>query len=64
MARPAWWVASEALALLEPETSWPDTSADAFAALGRWIPALAGLTYAELGLTGRELSAIGTGARA
>ncbi|MDZ4673906.1 MAG: 2Fe-2S iron-sulfur cluster-binding protein [Gemmatimonadota bacterium] len=63
MARPAWWVASEALALLEPSGTWPDTSADAFVALGAWIPALAGLTYAELGLTGRELAAAGTGAR-
>jgi len=59
MARPGWWVASETLALLEPDGHWPDTSADAFAALGRWIPALAGLTYAELGLTGRELHAAG-----
>ncbi len=64
MARPAWWVASEALALLEPGAAWPDTSADAFAALGQWIPALAGLSYADLGLTGRDLAPAGSGARA
>jgi len=57
MARPAWWVAAEACALLEPGRATPDTAADAFAGLGSWIPALAGLTYADLGLTGRLLDA-------
>ena len=55
MARPAWWVAAEACALLEPGRGAPQTAAEAFAALGEWIPALAGLTHADLGLTGRRL---------
>jgi NADH-quinone oxidoreductase subunit G len=57
MARPAWWVAAEACARLEPARTTPDTAAAAFAGLGDWIPALAGLRYADLGLTGRSLEA-------
>ncbi len=57
MARPAWWIAAEVCGLLEPELTVPETAADAFAALGEWIPALAGLRYAELGLTGRMIGA-------
>jgi NADH-quinone oxidoreductase subunit G len=63
MARPAWWVAVEALAVLHPGDQWPETSAAAFAALGSMIPALSGLTYADLGLTGRALEPA-AGARA
>ena len=63
MARPAWWVAVEALAVLAPGDRWPDTSDAAFAALGAMVPALAGLTYADLGLTGRVLDAAAAGAR-
>jgi len=55
MARPAWWVAGEALALLEPGARWPETAAEAFEAIGAWIPALAGLRHADVGLTGRVL---------
>jgi predicted molibdopterin-dependent oxidoreductase YjgC len=57
MARPAWWAGAEVCALLDPGRATPDTAADAFAGLGSWIPALAGLTYADLGLTGRLLEA-------
>jgi NADH-quinone oxidoreductase subunit G len=55
MSRPAWWIAAEVVALLEPGRATPDTAADAFAGLGSWIPALAGLSYGDLGLTGRLL---------
>jgi len=57
MARPAWWVAAEAWALGEPGRSAPDTAAAAFARLSETIPALGGLTYGELGLTGRVADA-------
>jgi predicted molibdopterin-dependent oxidoreductase YjgC len=62
MARPGWWIASEVLSRLEPEGTWPDTAAGAFVALGQWVPAVAGMTYAEIGLTGRTLSTSGAGA--
>jgi NADH-quinone oxidoreductase subunit G len=62
MARPAWWVAAETLALLEPGGAWPETAAEAFAGLGAWIPSLAGLGYPDLGLTGRILEAATAGA--
>jgi NADH-quinone oxidoreductase subunit G len=51
MARPAWWVASEA-GRLEPSTA-----AEAFAHVANLAPALAGLTYDDLGLTGRLVQA-------
>ncbi len=47
MARPAWWIASEA-GRLEPSTA-----AEAFAMVANMTPALAGLTYGDLGMTGR-----------
>ena len=53
MARPAWWVAAEAWALAGADREAPATAAEAFARLGEAIPALGGLTYEELGLTGR-----------
>jgi NADH-quinone oxidoreductase subunit G len=53
MARPAWWIAAEAI---EPGPgNVPTTAAEAFAELGTFAPALAGLTYADLGHTGRVL---------
>jgi NADH-quinone oxidoreductase subunit G len=55
MARPAWWVAAEAWALLEPGRVAPATADEAFARLGETIPALGGLDYRDLGLTGRVL---------
>ncbi len=51
MARPAWWIASEA-GRLEPSTA-----AEAFALVANLVPALAGLTYGDLGLTGRVVRA-------
>jgi NADH-quinone oxidoreductase subunit G len=46
MARPAWWIASEAGQLS------PSTAAEAFALVAASAPALAGMTYADLGMTG------------
>lgn len=53
MARPAWWVAAEATALVVDGFRSPDTSAQAFELVASQTAALAGLSYAELGLTGR-----------
>jgi len=53
LARPAWWVAAGAMEAAGVSGELPDTSAQAFAALGARWPALAGLTYQDLGLGGR-----------
>ncbi len=56
MARPAWWVLSEVLAMLgrgEHLTS----AAQAFDRLAQSVPPFAGLNYATLGLTGKKVSA-------
>jgi len=50
MARPAWWIAAGAI---DGGAEAPATAADAFAALGADWPALAGLSYGDLGLSGR-----------
>ena len=55
MARPAWWVAGEVLAGPGPSADAPSTAAEAFALLGERWPVFAGLTYADLGFTGRVL---------
>ncbi|MBA3555326.1 MAG: molybdopterin-dependent oxidoreductase, partial [Gemmatimonadales bacterium] len=55
MARPAWWVAGEVLAGSGPSPSAPSTAAEAFALLGERWPVFAGLTYGDLGFTGRVL---------
>jgi NADH-quinone oxidoreductase subunit G len=55
MAQPAWWVAAGAWGRLGTGRSAPATAAEAFAALGPVIPALDGLSYAAIGLTGRVL---------
>ncbi len=60
MARPAWWIAGEVLAGPGPDADAPATAADAFARLGAMYAAFAGLTYAELGLTGRMIPLMGT----
>jgi len=57
MARAAWWIAAEAWALGEPGRSAPDTAAAAFARLSETIPTLGGMTYGDLGLTGRVADA-------
>jgi NADH-quinone oxidoreductase subunit G len=48
MARPAWWVAAQLL-----PGSAPATVSEAFASVTAGIPALGGMGYADLGLTGR-----------
>ncbi|HTS89633.1 MAG TPA: 2Fe-2S iron-sulfur cluster-binding protein [Gemmatimonadales bacterium] len=53
MARPAWWVAAQALAV--PEA--PSTVAEAFDLIAGATPDLAGIRYADLGLSGRVASA-------
>ncbi|MGH7507883.1 MAG: 2Fe-2S iron-sulfur cluster-binding protein [Gemmatimonadales bacterium] len=59
MARPAWWVAGEVLAGPGPSPSAPATAAQAFELLGERWPAFAGITYADVGYTGRVLSDAG-----
>jgi len=56
MARPAWWVAGEVLAGEGPSPSAPSTASEAFALLGERWPVFSGLTYADLGYTGRMLA--------
>ncbi len=55
MARPAWWILGEAWARLGQSREAPGTAADAFEQLSGMLPALGGLRYADLGLTGRAL---------
>jgi predicted molibdopterin-dependent oxidoreductase YjgC len=57
MARPAWWIAGEVLAGPGPDADAPATAAQAFAQLGESYPAFAGLTYGDIGFTGRTLAA-------
>jgi hypothetical protein len=57
MARPAWWIAGEVLAGPGPSADAPATAAEAFALLAERWPVFAGLTYADLGFTGRVLPA-------
>ena len=56
LARPAWWIAAEAWARAGPGRVSPATAAEAFTRLGETIDALRGLTYEDLGLTGRLLA--------
>jgi NADH-quinone oxidoreductase subunit G len=63
MARPAWRLAAE-IAELAGQGRAPATAAEAFAAVGTEAPALAGLTYAELGLTGQVARGAAAGAPA
>ncbi len=56
MAQPTWWVAAGALATIDPSVDAPGTAAQAFAALGASWPALAGLSYQDLGLSGRVVA--------
>jgi hypothetical protein len=58
MARPAWWVAGEVIAGPGPSPSAPATAAQAFELLGEQWPTFSGLTYADIGYTGRVLDAI------
>ncbi len=62
MARPAWWVAVGALEAAGEVGDLPATAADAFAGLGAQWPALAGLSYAELGYGGQVAAPATAGA--
>ena len=62
MARPAWWVAAETEALAGAKVETPTSADEAFAQVASMIPSLAGLTYRELGLSGRAASPVGAGA--
>jgi NADH-quinone oxidoreductase subunit G len=55
MARPAWWIAGEVLAGPGPSAEAPATAEEAFALVGAAWPVFGGLTYADLGFTGRVL---------
>ena len=55
MARPAWWIAGEVLAGPGPSAEAPATAEEAFALVGATWPVFGGLTYADLGFTGRVL---------
>jgi NADH-quinone oxidoreductase subunit G len=57
MARPAWWVASQAWVRDRTGTRAPATAADAFAELA----AFNGLTYRDLGLSGQSLAPMPAG---
>src|SRR5262249_52109922 len=52
MARPAWWVGAQA------SGSGPFTVPEAFKAVAADNPALAGMSYGELGLTGRVAAGV------
>jgi NADH-quinone oxidoreductase subunit G len=58
MARPGWWVASQAWARRDTARTAPATAAEAFAAL----PAMGGLGYGDLGLVGRVVPRAPAGA--
>jgi NADH-quinone oxidoreductase subunit G len=59
MARPAWWVAGQGWARRAPGRSAPATASEAFGALA----AFGGMTYRELGMTGRVVPAAASVAR-
>jgi NADH-quinone oxidoreductase subunit G len=55
MARPAWWVAGEVLAGPGPDGDAPSTAEEAFGLLGERWPVFGGMSYADMGFTGRVL---------
>jgi NADH-quinone oxidoreductase subunit G len=57
MARPAWWVAGEVISGPGPSITAPATAAEAFELLAEHWPVFSGLTYADVGYTGRVLGA-------
>jgi NADH-quinone oxidoreductase subunit G len=61
MARPGWWVAAGAIGAAGDGSDLPATTAQAFDALGGFWPALGGMSYQALGLSGRVAEA-GAGA--
>ncbi len=56
MARPAWWIAGEVLAGPGPDADAPSTAEEAFRQMGDRWPIFGGLSYADLGFTGRVLA--------
>ncbi len=59
MARPAWWIAGELVGRNEAGVSIPSTAAEAFELLADRWPTFAGLSYRDLGYTGRVLASAG-----
>jgi NADH-quinone oxidoreductase subunit G len=62
MARPIWWAAANVWERGGTGRAAPATPADAFARLSERVPALGGVSWAELGLTGRVLDGAFTSA--
>ncbi len=57
MARPAWWIAAETMAVATAGYRGPGTAAEAFDMMADSVAAFGGLRHADLGLTGRVLAA-------
>jgi len=55
MARPGWWIGAEVAGRRGSDLS-PASSNDAFVALSRTVPALAGLSHQALGFIGRTVT--------
>lgn len=53
MARPAWWIAAETLAVRDSGFDPPSDAAEAFGVLAGRFDALGGITHGSLGLTGQ-----------
>ena len=60
MARPAWWIAAEAMSALRPGYQAPGSAADAFDMVADSVAAFGGLRWKDLGLTGRKAAAART----
>ncbi|MEP6472827.1 MAG: molybdopterin-dependent oxidoreductase, partial [Gemmatimonadota bacterium] len=54
MARPAWWIAAEAIALAGTGARAPGSADAAFALLAETVAGLGGLSYSSIGLTGAK----------
>jgi NADH-quinone oxidoreductase subunit G len=56
MARPAWWIAAEAMSHLKPGYQGPGSASEAFDMLAESVGSFGGMRFRELGLTGRKAS--------
>jgi predicted molibdopterin-dependent oxidoreductase YjgC len=56
MARPAWWIAAELVSRNDGGDAIPSTAAEAFDLVAQHWPAFGGISYRDLGYTGRVLS--------
>jgi NADH-quinone oxidoreductase subunit G len=56
MARPAWWIAAELVGRNDGGDAIPSTAAEAFDLVAQHWPAFGGISYRDLGYTGRVLS--------